>query len=282
MFMLRPPASRARPPVPGRAAEGDDVLRGHPRAADEVHAAAEVEGQDRPGAPRALPVSPRDEHRARSSASPRGCWPRCCSGSPPSRRRRPYAGSTTHPGDLGAFVLRSVRDPWTLGVVAAYLAGFVLHAVAIWLLPLYLAQAAIAMSLPVTAVASTLVQERLTAVHWSAVVRRDRGPGPALRRAPARSGAVRGGRPVRGRDLARRGGCWRSRAGAAAAWAAACWARSPGSGTPGPRSPCAASGRRWSRRRGRAAAVAGVRPGGVLALLARRWTGRRCRRRRRR
>ena len=74
------------------------------------------------------------------------------------------------PGNLAAFVLRSVRDPWTLGVVAAYLTGFLLHAVAIWLLPLYLAQTAIAMSLPVTAVASTLVHERLTAVHWSAIV----------------------------------------------------------------------------------------------------------------
>ena len=58
----------------------------------------------------------------------------------------------TAPDSLVGFVLRSVRDPWILGVVAAYLAGFLLHAVAIWLLPLYLAQAAIAMSLPVTAV----------------------------------------------------------------------------------------------------------------------------------
>jgi drug/metabolite transporter (DMT)-like permease len=76
----------------------------------------------------------------------------------------------TPPGNLAAFVLRSVRDPWTLGVVAAYLTGFLLHAVAIWLLPLYLAQTAIAMSLPVTAMASTLVHERLTPVHWSAIV----------------------------------------------------------------------------------------------------------------
>ena len=76
----------------------------------------------------------------------------------------------TTPSDLVGFVLRSVRDPWTLGVVAAYLAGFVLHAVAIWLLPLYLAQAAIAMSLPVTALTSTLLlHERLTAAQWSAV-----------------------------------------------------------------------------------------------------------------
>lgn len=74
------------------------------------------------------------------------------------------------PPGLLAFVLRSARDPWTLGVVVAYLAGFVLHAVAIWLLPLYLAQAAIAMSLPVTALTSTLLlHERLTPAHWSAV-----------------------------------------------------------------------------------------------------------------
>jgi drug/metabolite transporter (DMT)-like permease len=76
----------------------------------------------------------------------------------------------TAPAHLGGFVLRSVRDPWILGVVVAYLAGFVLHAMAIWLLPLYLAQAAIATSLPVTAVTSTLLlHERLTPAHWSAV-----------------------------------------------------------------------------------------------------------------
>ena len=77
----------------------------------------------------------------------------------------------TAPAHLGGFVLRSVRDPWILGVVVAYLAGFVLHAMAIWLLPLYLAQAAIATSLPVTAVTSTLLlHERLTPAHWSAIV----------------------------------------------------------------------------------------------------------------
>ena len=71
--------------------------------------------------------------------------------------------------DLRGFLLSSARDPWTIGVVVAYLVGFVLHAVSIWLLPLYLAQAAIAMSLPVTAVASTVLHERLTPMHWSAV-----------------------------------------------------------------------------------------------------------------
>ena len=51
-----------------------------------------------------------------------------------------------------------------------YLCGFVLHAVAIWMTPLYLAQATVAMSLPVTAVASMVLHERLTPVHWSALV----------------------------------------------------------------------------------------------------------------
>ena len=71
---------------------------------------------------------------------------------------------------LVPFVLRSARDPWTVAVVVAYLAGFVLHVVAIWELPLYLAQATVAMSLPVTAVTSMLLHERLQPVHWSAVV----------------------------------------------------------------------------------------------------------------
>lgn len=70
---------------------------------------------------------------------------------------------------LLTFVWVSVRNPWILLVVVSYLVGFVLHAVAIWLLPLYLAQASIAMSLPVTAVASTLIRERLSTAHWWAV-----------------------------------------------------------------------------------------------------------------
>jgi len=73
------------------------------------------------------------------------------------------------PHGLLAFVRVSVRDPWTLGVVAAYLLGFVLHVVAIWGLPLYLAQATVAMSLPVTAVTSMVLHERLQPVHWWAV-----------------------------------------------------------------------------------------------------------------
>jgi multidrug transporter EmrE-like cation transporter len=73
------------------------------------------------------------------------------------------------PEGLVPFVLTSARDPWTVTVVVAYLAGFVLHVVAIWELPLYLAQATIAMSLPVTAVTSMLLHERLQTVHWWAI-----------------------------------------------------------------------------------------------------------------
>lgn len=70
---------------------------------------------------------------------------------------------------LAAFVRASVRDPWVLGVVAAYLLGFLLHVVAIWGLPLYLAQATIAASLPVTALTSSRVGDRLRGLHWWAV-----------------------------------------------------------------------------------------------------------------
>jgi drug/metabolite transporter (DMT)-like permease len=73
------------------------------------------------------------------------------------------------PDRLLGFVSRSVRDPWTLLVLVMYLTGFVLHAVAIWMLPLYFAQATVAMSLPVTAVASLVLHERLSPVHWSAL-----------------------------------------------------------------------------------------------------------------
>jgi drug/metabolite transporter (DMT)-like permease len=76
----------------------------------------------------------------------------------------------SRPHGLVDFVRVSVRDPWVLVVVAAYLLGFVLHVVAIWGLPLYLAQATVAMSLPVTAVTSMVLRERLRAVHWWAVL----------------------------------------------------------------------------------------------------------------
>ena len=52
---------------------------------------------------------------------------------------------------LTGFVRDAIRDPLLLLVVAAYLGGFLLHAVSIWFLPLYLAQAAIALSLPISA-----------------------------------------------------------------------------------------------------------------------------------
>jgi drug/metabolite transporter (DMT)-like permease len=73
------------------------------------------------------------------------------------------------PHGLWDFVRVSVRDPWTIGVVGAYLLGFVLHVVAIWGLPLYLAQATVAMSLPVTAVTSIVLREHLRPAHWAAV-----------------------------------------------------------------------------------------------------------------
>lgn len=76
-------------------------------------------------------------------------------------------------GDLGlrGFVRAAVRSWPLLGVVGAYLAGFALHAVALYLLPLYLAQASISLSLPVTAVVSALwLHERLDTSRWLAVV----------------------------------------------------------------------------------------------------------------
>ena len=79
---------------------------------------------------------------------------------------RRYDASPT--GLLG-FVARSLRDGRMMLVVAAYLVGFVLHAAAIWLLPLYLAQALVAMSLPVTALASHRVEDALHRHGWVAV-----------------------------------------------------------------------------------------------------------------
>jgi hypothetical protein len=75
----------------------------------------------------------------------------------------------TTPDTLPKFLQRAVRDGRTWVVVLAYLAGFVLHAIAIWLLPLYLAQATISMSLPVTGLAAARVEAALTARHWGAV-----------------------------------------------------------------------------------------------------------------
>ncbi len=78
-------------------------------------------------------------------------------------------GFESSPDGLWGFVVRSVRDLRTMLVVAAYLVGFVLHAAAIWLLPLYLAQALVAMSLPVTAIASHRVEDRLHRAGWLAI-----------------------------------------------------------------------------------------------------------------
>jgi drug/metabolite transporter (DMT)-like permease len=78
-------------------------------------------------------------------------------------------GFESSPDGLWGFVARSVRDVRTMLVVAAYLVGFVLHATAIWLLPLYLAQALVAMSLPVTAIASHRVEDRLHRSGWLAI-----------------------------------------------------------------------------------------------------------------
>jgi drug/metabolite transporter (DMT)-like permease len=78
-------------------------------------------------------------------------------------------GFETSPDGLWGFVARSVRDVRTMLVVAAYLVGFVLHAGAIWLLPLYLAQTLVAMSLPVTALTSHRVEDRLHRSGWVAV-----------------------------------------------------------------------------------------------------------------
>jgi drug/metabolite transporter (DMT)-like permease len=82
---------------------------------------------------------------------------------------RAVRGFGSSPDGLWGFISLSVRDLRTMVVVAAYLVGFVLHAAAIWLLPLYLAQALVAMSLPVTALASHRVEDRLHPTGWAAV-----------------------------------------------------------------------------------------------------------------
>src|SRR3954469_25026507 len=82
---------------------------------------------------------------------------------------RAVRGFESTPDGLWGFVARSVRDGRTMVVVAAYLVGFVLHAAAIWLLPLYLAQALVAMSLPVTALTSHRVEDAFDRGGWVAV-----------------------------------------------------------------------------------------------------------------
>ena len=74
------------------------------------------------------------------------------------------------PTRLTAFVAHAVRDPLTMAVVLAYLGGFVLHAVSIYLVPLYLAQVLISLSLPITALASRRVDEELAPGDWAGVL----------------------------------------------------------------------------------------------------------------
>ncbi|QIX26280.1 hypothetical protein ncot_06435 [Nocardioides sp. JQ2195] len=69
------------------------------------------------------------------------------------------------------FARMALTSPLLLAVVAVYLAGFLLHAVAIWNLPLYLAQATISLSMPVTALWSAhRLHEPLGGRGWIAVL----------------------------------------------------------------------------------------------------------------
>lgn len=74
------------------------------------------------------------------------------------------------PDNLWTFVSLSARDAGSWLVLVAYGVGFALHAVAIQLLPLYLAQTTVAMSLPVTALAAGWIEGRLPARTWAGVV----------------------------------------------------------------------------------------------------------------
>jgi drug/metabolite transporter (DMT)-like permease len=65
---------------------------------------------------------------------------------------------------------RGLFSPGMVGVLAAYLVGWLLHLVAIDQLPLYLAQVGVGASLVVAAlVASSVMGEPLAARHWAAV-----------------------------------------------------------------------------------------------------------------
>ena len=65
---------------------------------------------------------------------------------------------------------RGLFSPAMIGVLVAYLVGWLLHLVAIGQLPLYLAQVGVGASLVVTAlVASFVMGEPLDARHWAAV-----------------------------------------------------------------------------------------------------------------
>jgi drug/metabolite transporter (DMT)-like permease len=66
---------------------------------------------------------------------------------------------------------RGLLSPGMVGVLVAYLAGWLLHLVAIGQLPLYLAQVGVGASLVVTAlVAAFVMGEPLARRHWAAVV----------------------------------------------------------------------------------------------------------------
>jgi len=79
--------------------------------------------------------------------------------------------SELDPRRLGGFVAALLKQPAFLGALVLNLAGFGLHFVALRLLPLYLAQAGIAVSLVVTALLATrLMSDQLSALEWSAVL----------------------------------------------------------------------------------------------------------------
>jgi drug/metabolite transporter (DMT)-like permease len=77
----------------------------------------------------------------------------------------------TDDGGWLPMIRAAVTSPLLIAVVAADLVGALLHLVAIDLVPLYLAQAGIAASLPVTALVSARVlHERLRGRDWLAIV----------------------------------------------------------------------------------------------------------------
>jgi drug/metabolite transporter (DMT)-like permease len=85
--------------------------------------------------------------------------------------RKVPTGSELDPRRFGSFVVALLKQPAWLGALVLQLAGFGLHFVALRLLPLYLAQAGIAVSLVVTALLATrLMADRLSAIEWGAVV----------------------------------------------------------------------------------------------------------------
>ncbi len=69
-----------------------------------------------------------------------------------------------------AFVRVAVRHRLIWVTAAMYLAGFTGHVIAIQQLPLYLAQAGIALSLPVTVLGAVLLTERVLLGQWAGVV----------------------------------------------------------------------------------------------------------------